>query len=173
MNATGSLLSCTSANRIIDTIITSCSALLVATTYVLLATKAARLNAIGKIIFRAMCGSTGHIFSATWPDRCRDDMSLALDHPGAIQRNAIKLLYVKHTIPGAEFRPARGVCDCGQIEQESRTFEPFLITSGGVLTQSLIQLMIWESVGVWLTATMLYKYSHVQRLPERTKRPEQ
>ncbi|RYP02870.1 hypothetical protein DL765_010664 [Monosporascus sp. GIB2] len=138
--------------RAVATFLAIACSILVTATYAVLIRPGSRLLSTSKIPFEAVRSNIGTLLSAAWPDTS----SAPAGAQPKTTDDAIKLFHAGK-LDGEEQAAARGLCQMAGTPgpDKSVTTPSMWLATGSQLTNSMVQLSVWEWAGTWVGLAML------------------
>src|SRR5258708_36383911 len=137
----------------LSTILAALCILLITSTYAVLIGPGARLLSTSKLPLAAIEADIGNLLSSAWPDTSSTS-ELGTNKNQDQHPDAIRLLYAGKMDQDQQ-RVARGMEECAAEPTDRLIRPPMWLTTGSSLTNSIVQLAVWEWVSIWMGLAML------------------
>lgn len=140
----------------VETALSFISAVLVTATYTILISGGARLASTSKLPLVSIEDNIGSLLSRVWPDHSYSTAAESLsEKEPPPDPDAIRLLYVGE-MDKDDRRVARGLRQSNAKPDQSIDRPALWITGGSPITKSVVQLMVWEWLSMWLVVITVF-----------------
>jgi hypothetical protein len=151
-DTSGNIVS-TPSIRSTSTILAVVSVILVTSTYAILIGPGTRLTSTSKLPLASIEANIGNLLSRAWVDKSTSGDVGDTSRNGE-ESDAIRLLYVGR-MDNEEGRSARGIEECEALPTKEVDRPSMWLTTGSILTKSIVQICVWEWVSIWMALSMV------------------
>ena len=140
--------------RVVETVLAILSTVFITVTYVVLINAGRRLSNTSKLPMECIRQNIAGILELAWPNVSSSTQCLH-DNSSDSRTHAIRLLYCA-TLDEDESKGqiARGILECEANPEKRLTAPPLWLTNGSSSSSSIVQVMVWEWVFMWLSLWM-------------------